>query len=590
MSKAGALSFRLGYGFSPMPVRATLTAKPVALSEVLSNGKRYLVPPFQRDYAWGNDEWSELWSDILALHHATPDSNHYLGALVLQLTGERSDSKIIDGQQRLVTLSILALAVIGRIQQLAERGEDSDNNRERVRLLREKFVSTKDSASLQHRSRLQLNDHDNPFYQTYLLQGVAPSRPALLRGSEERLYQALRFFENALAKLFPVSSSSGAELAGFLETSVALRIRFIEIVVEDDETAFTVFETLNSRGVALGTADLLKNFVFATAAKGGQSDLAQARLWWEQLVELVPLDQLATFLFHKLSARVPDMREKRVFTEVKQIVPTRLSVFDFLRETKEAAEIYAALDDPGGDFWAPFPEARRHIQILELLRVEQCRPVILAAFPRFADKPDRLARFLKNLVIVSLRALVARVNTGDLQRAYHMTALKIEQNDLKSPLAIARALVPITPSDDDFKAAFSQLALDPRGSRKRLVRYLLSELEVAAGGQRIDFDASDATVEHILPENAGTGWESFSHEDRQRDVRRLGNLTPLEWSLNKSLGSADYARKREAYAQSRYCLTKAIAQAEWTPAAVRARQAELAELAASIWRIDDVDG
>jgi hypothetical protein len=77
--------------------------------------------------------------------------------------GVRSDSKIIDGQQRLVTLSILALAVIWKIQQRADHGEDSEDNLERVRLLREKFVSTKDSASLQHRSRLVLNDHDTPF-------------------------------------------------------------------------------------------------------------------------------------------------------------------------------------------------------------------------------------------------------------------------------------------------------------------------------------------------------------------------------------------------------------------------------------------
>jgi hypothetical protein len=569
-----------------MPIRGTLAAKPVTLAEVLSNGKRYIVPPFQRDYAWDTDEWSELWADILEVHKAPTEANHYLGALVLQPTGERSDSKIIDGQQRLVTLSLLALAVIGRIQRLSDQKQDAQNNLERVRLLREKFVSTKDSASLQHRSRLVLNDHDNPLYQTYLLQGLTPSRPSALKGSEARLYRAFQYFDAAVVKLFG-ADAPGAELAGFLETSVALRLRFIEIVVEDDETAFTVFETLNSRGVALGTADLLKNFVFATAAKGGQDDLKQARLWWDQIVSLVPMDQVATFLFHKLSSRVIDMREKRVFTEVKAIVPKQ--VFDFLRETKEAAEIYAALDDPRGDFWADFSESRRQVQVLEILRVEQCRPVILAAWPRLADKPEKLARLLWNLVVVSLRASVARVNTGDLQRAYHGVAYKVEHGELKSPLAIARGLSAVTPQDDDFKAAFSQLVLDPRGPRKRLVRYLLSELEVGFGGQRIDFDSSDATVEHILPENAGNGWDSFSYEDRQRDVRRLGNLTPLEHLLNKGVGNADFGRKREAYERSRYHLTKSIDQAEWTPAAVRARQARMADLAVTIWRIDDAE-
>jgi Protein of unknown function DUF262/Protein of unknown function (DUF1524) len=571
-----------------MPIRETLTAKPVALAEVLSNGKRYIVPPFQRDYAWDSDEWAELWADILEVHKETPETSHYLGALVLQPTGERSDSKVIDGQQRLVTLSLLALAVIGRIQRLADRGQDADNNLERVRLLREKFVSTKDSASLQHRSRLKLNDQDNPFFQTHLLQGISPSRPSALRGSEARLHRAFLFFDAAVGDLFG-EGATGAELAGFLETSVALRLRFIEILVEDDETAFTVFETLNSRGVALGTADLLKNFVFSTAAKGGQDDLEQARIWWEQIIRLVPLEQLATFLFHKLSGRTPDMREKRVFSEVKHIVGRQRTVFELLRETKEAAEIYAALDDPRGDFWADFPESRRPVQVLELLRVEPSRSVILAALPRLADKPDRLARFLGNLVVVSLRASVAKVSTGELQRVYQAAAYRIEQGDLKSPLAIAKALGAVMPTDEDFQAAFSQLVLDPRGSRKQLVRYLLSELEAASGGQRIDFEATDATVEHILPENAAGGWEGFSSEDRRRDIYRLGNLTPLEWKLNKGLGSSDFARKREVYAKSRFHLTQSISHHDWSPASIRARQLQMAERAVAIWRIEDIE-
>jgi Protein of unknown function (DUF1524) len=280
------------------------------------------------------------------------------------------------------------------------------------------------------------------------------------------------------------------------------------------------------------------------------------------------------------------MREKRVFTEVKKIVPARQHVFEFLRTAKEAAEIYSALGDPHGDFWSELPASRRHVQVLEMLGVEQCRPVILAALPRLIDKPDKLDQFLKNLVVVSLRASVTRVNTGDLQRSYHGVAFRIEQGELKSPLAIARALV--MPSDDDFKTAFSQLALDPKGPRKRLVRYLLAELEEGFGGQRIDFDSSDATVEHILPENPASGWDTFSLEARQRDVRRLGNLTPLEPLLNKSLGSAEYSRKVEVYAQSRYLLTNQIVQAEWTPESIRARQGKMADVAVRIWRIEEI--
>lgn len=570
-----------------MPIQETLTASPATLAEVFSNGKRYIVPPFQRDYAWEESEWMELWTDLMELRRAskTDHHNHYLGALVLQRTAQRAEMNIIDGQQRLVTLSLLALSVIGRIEKLIKRGLSPDDNRERVRILREKFVSTKDSASLQHRSRMKLNDHDNPFYELYLVQAKEPTRPNSLKGSEQRLYRAFKFFDQAIEKQLG-ADADGETLARFLEETVANRIRFIEILVEDDETAFTVFETLNARGIALGTADLLKNFVFSIAAKGGANDLNMAKSWWDQILDLVPMDQLASFMFHKLAGKVADLREKRVFTEVKRLVPEKMTIFDFLRDVKDAADIYAGLDYPNSDFWAEFPDARKHVRVLDILRVEQCRPVILAAFPRLSERPERLARLLRNLVTISLRATVVRINTGDLQRVYHATAVKIENGELKSPLAITKSLADITPTDEDFKAGFAQWKLEPKGPRKRLLRYVLGELEAAVGGAVIDFEASDATIEHILPENPNGEWELFSGEDRQRDITRLGNLTPLEYSLNREIGSSNFEQKWNIYQRSRYKLTRDIVHSEWSPAAVRARQLVLAEKAVAIWRID----
>lgn len=88
------------------------------------------------------------------------------------------------------------------------------------------------------------------------------------------------------------------------------------------------------------------------------------------------------------------------------------------------------------------------------------------------------------------------------------------------------------------------------------------------------------------PENPGPGWETFAPEDRLRDTTRVGNLTPLEHSLNVGLGAADYDRKRAVYQRSGYALTRGIVAKEWTPATLRARQEELANLAVGVWRVE----
>jgi len=241
-----------------MALRENPTASPATLGDVLSNGKRYVMPMFQRDYAWDETEWADLWSDIVAIAQEGEGAHHFLGALVLQPSRDDATLNIIDGQQRLVTLSVLALAVITRIEQLPAAEPERSDNRDRARLLRERFVSTKDPSSLQHHSRLKLNASDNGFYQTYLVQGQRPARPRALKGPEGRLNRCFEYFEKQL-ETHPGAGTDGAGLALFLNHVLANRLRFIEIRVENDETAFSVFETLNARGVALGTSDLVKN-------------------------------------------------------------------------------------------------------------------------------------------------------------------------------------------------------------------------------------------------------------------------------------------------------------------------------------------
>ena len=149
-------------GASPIAKSNLLNTRTINYLELIGNGKQYRVPPYQRDYSWKQEQWEDLWNDILQLR-SDREERHYLGALVVEARDDR-EFLIIDGQQRLATLSVLALAVVAILDSMARDGIDSESTRERSRELRNRFLGEKDPASLVERSRLHLNDTDNAFY------------------------------------------------------------------------------------------------------------------------------------------------------------------------------------------------------------------------------------------------------------------------------------------------------------------------------------------------------------------------------------------------------------------------------------------
>ncbi|MCW6037589.1 DUF262 domain-containing HNH endonuclease family protein [Spirulina subsalsa FACHB-351] len=146
-----------------------LDTRTTTFGELIGNGKIYQVPSFQRDYSWNEENWEDLWQDILVLH-TNSNSSHYMGAVVLQNSGT-SDKEftIIDGQQRLATLSIIAIAVLKQIQNLVDREQQKEENQERQDILRRTYLSDKDPRSLRYSSKIILNENNNDFYQSNLI-------------------------------------------------------------------------------------------------------------------------------------------------------------------------------------------------------------------------------------------------------------------------------------------------------------------------------------------------------------------------------------------------------------------------------------
>ena len=307
-----------------MGVSNLLNTRTANMLELVGNGKIYRVPPYQREYSWEEDQWEDLWNDVQELRSG-PEERHYMGAVVVQARSDR-EFLIIDGQQRLATLSILALALISRLGDLAREGRDPEANRERAAALRNRFIGEKDPASLVESSKLRLNETDDPFYQDYLVQLRAPLNPRGLSHSNRLLWNCFRYFKARFEQAD--MSGSGEVLASVLAEAVGRQLLFILITVEDELNAYTVFETLNARGVELTTTDLLKNYLFSKVRVGADLDSLQRR--WQSLVATVRAERFPEFLRYHLLCAHPSVRSQRLFKMVRQQAGTDVEVFALL--------------------------------------------------------------------------------------------------------------------------------------------------------------------------------------------------------------------------------------------------------------------
>jgi hypothetical protein len=136
--------------------------------KLMGNGLTYRVPRFQRDYSWGEEEWDDLWQDILGTVKEGGEAAHYMGYLVLQSTDDKVFD-VIDGQQRMTTLSIIVLAGLRQLKRLLDEGKDPDRTKKRLEQLRQTYVGYLDPVTLVPQSKLTLNRNNNNYYQTYLV-------------------------------------------------------------------------------------------------------------------------------------------------------------------------------------------------------------------------------------------------------------------------------------------------------------------------------------------------------------------------------------------------------------------------------------
>lgn len=556
--------------------------------KLMGNGLTYRIPRFQRDYSWTEEEWEDLWMDILGSIKPGGEPAHYMGYLVLQSENDKMFD-VIDGQQRLTTLSLIVLAVLKNLQRLIAEKKEPDRNKQRLDQIRQTYVGYLDPVTLVSRSKLVLNRNNDDYFQTYIVPlGHLPVRG--FRASEHSLRKAFEWFEKRVTDYATKKEGDpGVVLAQFVE-SMSDKLFFTVITVTDELNAYKVFETLNARGVRLSATDLLKNYLFSVLHKDGQHEheMKSLETRWEAMVGRLGSESFPDFLRAHWNSRYSFVRQTELFKTIRGQISTRNAVFDLIRQMEEDVDAYMALTQPEASPWSPV--LKQYAGELRMFSVRQPFPFLMAARRSFGD--PAFETLLRASAIISFRYnVIGSQPTNEQERVYNAVAEKLSRHQLTDSAAVLAAMSSIYPTDDAFRAAFAEKSLRTTQSRnKRVVRYILCALEKRLTGVALDFNSDSFNLEHILPESPETGWEAFSDDEVEALVYRLGNLTLLAKGTNKDLGNAAYVVKKPVYAGCEFGITGKIAEdnADWNPERLAARQRWMANQATAIWRMDQL--
>ena len=546
------------------------------LRQLLGNGLTYEIPKFQRDYSWETEQWDDLWQDIQSVVN-DEEPGHYLGYLVLQ-TKDDKVFKVIDGQQRITTISILILSAIKALQALVDQGIESDKNAKRVDSFRNNYIGYLDPVTLIATNKLRLNRNNDNFYRSKLVPlEQLPQRG--LNSSERLMKNCFEWFETKIKGTY----ATGEAVAEFIDKTID-KIFFTVISVNDELNAFKVFETLNARGVQLSASDLLKNYLFSVVDSDNphKSEISEIESIWGKIIGKLGSEKLSEFLRVYWNSKYKTVRKNDLFKAIRRNISHKKAVFDLLRNLDSSADTYMALRNPFDELWKGDKQITNNLTALKIFQVRQPFSLLLAAYEHL--NLQKFKKALSDITTLSFRYnIISGLNPNDQETVYNELSQSIRTNNNYDRTIIKK----IDPKDDSFVTAFSNKEFKRTTRNHKIVKYILSKVERKLYSADIDLFSDLYTIEHVMPESNDARWEHIPDEVFERCIYRLGNLVILENKLNKESGTKSYKDKKLIYSKSSLLTTQSIPQHydEWGEDEINSRQRQIAHQAKQIWKI-----
>jgi hypothetical protein len=559
-----------------------LTAKEQALTKIFSDDYVFTIPGYQRPYAWGVEQARELLDDLLAALGSAPEqvsaaSPYFLGTIVLIKSDHSADATVVDGQQRLTTLTLLLSAIRANVTNTEVQTYITNR-------IYEKGSIVTDTPP---RYRLSLRERDSDFFRQHVQhEGGLHSVLELacsLPDAQARLRANAQVFMTELGKL---PESQLVRLVQFVMT----RCYLVTVATPDLDSAYRIFGVLNSRGLDLSATDILKAEIIGGIPAGLREAYTKK---WEEEEELLGRDEFGELFSHIRMVYRKAKPQGTLLKEFKEhVVPARKPCHFIDEILIPMAQAFGEMRNSDYSSQQYAEQVNECLGWLKRLEFKDWVPPALVFFIKYRHQPELVLRFFRDLERLAYSMLARKAGINERIERFSSLTSAVEDDaglfEEESPLQLSPE------EQHETYAALSGPLYETHSPRVLALLLLRLDRLMADGSATYQHDV--VSVEHVMPQQPAPNsqWLAWVPDAaaHQSWVHRLGNLALLSRSKNSAASNRDFEWKKTAYFTKggvcSFALTTQVLQhADWTLAVMQQRQESMLQLLEAHLRLQD---
>ncbi|WP_419958716.1 DUF262 domain-containing protein [Psychrobacillus psychrotolerans] len=533
------------------------------IQPMIEGTKQFVIPLFQRTYSWLNPQWRQLWEDILDVRYSEESRSHFIGSIVsMSVESEPHEVQkylVIDGQQRLTTLTILLVA----IRDIARENNDLELAEEiHESLLVNKWKSGEGYYKL---------------YPTQIDRNVYTSLidSKIIENDKSNIFQAYEFYKNKIKKTM-------VDL-GELKSLITNKLSIVSIVLASDDNPYLVFESLNAKGRPLTQADLIRNLFFMRINSDEHEEVYKQ--YWEPMQDFYQ-EGLTEYIRHYLMSAGKIVRNTEVYLELKELVGTG-DVVEHIKELHKLSEYYKFLLQPD---LVENINLRVMLKRLKRLEAKTSYPFFLNMLTLYKENKllaEDLVKVFKVVENYLIRRFVCNIPSNELNKIFPSLIQKVNGFSGNELLEEIKASLQNKgyPKDEEFRADLMTTRLYGSGDRARKTKFILESLEESYNHKElINYD--NLTIEHIMPQTFSDSWKIVIGSNwemiREKYLHVIGNLTLTAY--NAEMSNDPFEKKLKKLSNSHLEINKSFKNVHsWKEDEIRARTSLLADRCLHVW-------